>query len=136
MARAKHGCDLRQHSGCRPFWLASISFCMIFALLPISADAQTEESGDLTGARKNQASTCDRPYPPSPEFYASKEEFILAREVYYAQASTFVSVCIDMWITEVRNRYQEMFQMEAQSYREERNAVMKEMQDAANLQYP
>lgn len=80
--------------------------------------------------RDELARICARPFAPDPLHYETQSEYISAREIYYLEASVYVSECVDRWIMETRRRYEEMFMLEAEAYLREREAVMDEMRDA------
>lgn len=106
---------------------------MLIGMQTSSASAQGTPTETLTRAEVGEV--CARPYPPYPEHYHSAAEFNTAREVYYKEASVYVSHCIVRWVNETRQRYEEMFLMEADAYQRDRQLVIDEMRSAAHLKY-
>ena len=89
--------------------------------------------GDLFAAAP--VDPCVRPFLPVPAFYETRQDFIHAREIYYRDASRYVSVCIEGWVRDARNRYEEMYQAEVQGYMRERQAVLDEVRKATTQDY-
>lgn len=112
----------------------ALSVCTLaLSMQTFSAPAQPTHADTLS--RAEVGAVCARPYAPYPGHYASAVEFNAARETYYKEASIYVSECIDRWVSETRKHYEDMFLIEAVTYRQDRHAVMDEMRDAAHLQY-
>ena len=105
------------------------------AILATSCGAFAEEEPPKVDLRSEVNATCDRPFPPDRGLYGSRGEFNAARERYYVEASAYVSQCVDMWIEQARLQYQQLFQIEAQAYLDERAAVMEELRAAASEEY-
>ena len=104
------------------------------AILATSCGAFAEEPPRVD-LRSEVNATCDRPFPPDRGLYGSRGEFNAARERYYVEASAYVSQCVDMWIEQARLQYQQLFQIEAQAYLDERAAVMEELRAVASEEY-
>lgn len=126
--------------GTLPMRLRRHSFRLLIAvgsLLPASQLISVPANAFDTGyaSRAEVLAICARPFPPYPEHYDTAGAFNAAREAYYVEASVYVSHCIDRWVGETRQRYQDMFKTEAEAYLRDRQAVMDEMRDAAQLKY-
>lgn len=108
-------------------------FGMVMGAMPTPGMAQgsyDENATQLPDARDEVAQGCVRPYPPQVEIYQTRADYLAAREVYYVQASAYVSSCIGRWVEEARERYQLMFREEAEAYMRERAEVLREMREA------
>lgn len=106
---------------------------LALSMKTFSAAAQPTYADTLS--RAEVGAVCERPYAPYPGHYASAVDFNAAREAYYKEASIYVSDCIERWVSETRKRYEDMFLIEAETYRQDRQAVMDEMRNAAHLKY-
>lgn len=86
-------------------------------------DVQTEDgSADPYAGER----LCFRPVPPDSRDFPDRDEFYAEKEKYYRQSSIYIS-CIDQWIQDARKTYLEMYQVEAQSYLDERQQIMDEL---------
>lgn len=114
----------------------ALTLCVCFFVIECPSRAvyaQTAEAPDVTRQELNEA--CIRPYPPEPSHYESAAAFNAAKELYYREASIYVSDCIDKWISESRRMYEEMFRAEAESYQRDRQDVLDEMRDSAHSRF-
>ena len=101
-----------------PFWLLQVLSSS--SVLSDTVDVELATAQDVREA-------CYRPAPPVRAWFESRHDFIQARETYYQEASAYVSVCIERWIAQTRQRYEEMYQAEVQGYLDERQSVMDEI---------
>lgn len=106
--------------------------CILTSAILATGCAAFAEEPPRVDLRSEVNATCDRPFPPDRRLYGSRGEFNAARERYYVEASAYVSQCVDMWIEHARLQYQQLFQVEAQAYLDERAAVMEELRAVAS----
>lgn len=76
---------------------------------------------------------CQRVSRPDRSSQANESQFNMAMSEYYSQ-NQFYLMCIDEWIKEARDRYEQMFFDEVSGYNQERDAILAEMRSAVNTQ--
>lgn len=116
-------------------WRRAASAILAMLICTASAAAQDSKVPGEKGYRPLLHTSCDRPFPPEPELYETEREYIAARELYYKEAAAYVSVCLNGWIMEARQRYEEMFRAEADGYNAERQVIFDEIRSAASRKY-
>ena len=112
----------------------ALGLVLLVALAPLDLRADDFPPG-LEQTFPDEPDPCYRPLPPVPSSFATRSDFVDARETYYRNASRYLSVCIDGWVREARSRYQEMFQAEVQTFMLERQAVLDDVQRAVDENY-
>lgn len=88
---------------------------------------QSQHSSLPSQAGSLDSVACSRPTPPAASWYETRAEYMSAREVYYREATNYISFCIEAWMAEAKVRYNEMYVSEVQGYLDERQSVLDEL---------
>lgn len=112
----------------------AIGLAVLIATAPLELRAEDLPTVSAQSFQ-DEVEPCYRPERPVPSLFATRTDFIAARETYYRDVSRYLSLCIDGWVQEARSRYQEMFQAEVQAFMLERQAVLDDVRRAVAENY-